>query len=66
MTVVCPSGMIFVPSGDGLSHSPRELTKDQDRINGANVPLGTVSISTTSTDVSVRRMAITISHIPQG
>jgi N-carbamoyl-L-amino-acid hydrolase len=42
MTVVCPSGMIFVPSVDGLSHSPRELTKDEDCINGANVLLGVV------------------------
>ncbi len=42
MTVVCPSGMIFVPSVDGLSHSPRELTKDRDCINGANVLLGVV------------------------
>jgi N-carbamoyl-L-amino-acid hydrolase len=42
MTAVCPSGMIFVPSVDGLSHSPRELTNDQDCINGANVLLGVV------------------------
>ena len=42
MTVVCPSGMLFVPSVDGLSHTPRELTKDQDCINGANVLLGAV------------------------
>lgn len=42
MTAICPSGMIFVPSVDGLSHSPRELTKDQDCINGANVLLGVV------------------------
>jgi N-carbamoyl-L-amino-acid hydrolase len=42
MTVVCPSGMLFVPSVEGLSHAPRELTKDQDCINGANVLLGVV------------------------
>jgi N-carbamoyl-L-amino-acid hydrolase len=42
MTVVCPSGMLFVPSVDGLSHSPRELTRDQDCVNGANVLLGVV------------------------
>ena len=42
MTAICPSGMIFVPSVDGLSHSPRELTRDQDCINGANVLLGAV------------------------
>ncbi len=42
MTVVCPSGMLFVPSVDGLSHSPRELTRDQDCVNGANVLLRVV------------------------
>jgi N-carbamoyl-L-amino-acid hydrolase len=42
MTAICPSGMIFVPSVEGLSHTPRELTKDQDCINGANVLLGVV------------------------
>ena len=42
MTAVCPSGMLFVPSVDGLSHSPRELTRDQDCVNGANVLLGAV------------------------
>lgn len=40
MAVLCPSGMIFVPSVDGISHSPRELTEDRDVINGANVLLG--------------------------
>ena len=42
MTTICPSGMIFVPSVEGLSHTPRELTKDEDCINGANVMLGVV------------------------
>jgi N-carbamoyl-L-amino-acid hydrolase len=42
MTAICPSGMIFVPSVDGLSHSPRELTTDRDCVNGANVLLGVV------------------------
>lgn len=40
MSFVCPSGMIFVPSVDGISHSPREYTKDADVVNGANVLLG--------------------------
>jgi N-carbamoyl-L-amino-acid hydrolase len=40
MAVVCPAGMIFVPSVEGISHSPRELTEDRDVINGANVLLG--------------------------
>ena len=36
---LCPVGMIFVPSADGASHSPREFTKWQDCVNGANVLL---------------------------
>jgi beta-ureidopropionase / N-carbamoyl-L-amino-acid hydrolase len=36
---LCPVGMIFVPSVDGASHSPREFTKREDCINGANVLL---------------------------
>lgn len=39
---LCPVGMIFVPSVDGASHSPREFTKWKDCINGANVLLQTV------------------------
>jgi N-carbamoyl-L-amino-acid hydrolase len=36
---ICPTGMIFVPSVDGFSHSPREFTEWQDCVNGANVLL---------------------------
>lgn len=36
---LCPVGMIFVPSIDGASHSPREFTKWEDCVNGANVLL---------------------------
>jgi N-carbamoyl-L-amino-acid hydrolase len=36
---VCPVGMIFVPSVAGASHSPREFTKWEDCVNGANVLL---------------------------
>jgi N-carbamoyl-L-amino-acid hydrolase len=39
---MCPIGMIFVPSLDGASHSPREFTEWQDCINGANVLLQAV------------------------
>ena len=39
---LCPVGMIFVPSKDGASHSPREFTKWEDCLNGANVLLQTV------------------------
>jgi acetylornithine deacetylase/succinyl-diaminopimelate desuccinylase-like protein len=36
---LCPVGMIFVPSVDGVSHSPREFTEWEDCVNGANVLL---------------------------
>ena len=39
---LCPTGMIFVPSVGGASHSPREFTHFQDCVNGANVLLNTV------------------------
>ena len=39
---LCPVGMIFVPSMDGASHSPREFTKWEDCVNGANVLLQAV------------------------
>ena len=42
MTHVAPTGMIFVPSVDGISHSPREYTKPEDMANGANLLLRTV------------------------
>ncbi|HJQ14914.1 MAG TPA: M20 family metallo-hydrolase, partial [Anaerolineales bacterium] len=39
---LCPAGMIFVPSKEGASHSPREFTKWEDCMNGTNVLLQTV------------------------
>jgi len=36
---ICPVGMVFVPSVDGASHSPREFTEWEDCVNGANVLL---------------------------
>ncbi len=42
ITQICPAAMIFVPSVDGISHNPKEYTKDQDVINGANTLLHTV------------------------
>jgi beta-ureidopropionase / N-carbamoyl-L-amino-acid hydrolase len=36
---VCPIGMIFVPSRDGISHSPREFSSPEDITNGTNVLL---------------------------
>lgn len=37
MTAIAPSGMIFVPSRGGISHSPNEFTSSQDMARGANV-----------------------------
>jgi N-carbamoyl-L-amino-acid hydrolase len=42
MTHIAPTGMIFVPSVDGISHSPREYTSAEDMANGATVLLHTV------------------------
>lgn len=39
---LCPTGMIFVPSIGGISHSPKESTEWQDCVNGANLLLQTV------------------------
>jgi N-carbamoyl-L-amino-acid hydrolase len=39
---ICPIGMIFVPSRDGISHSPREYSSPTDITNGANVLLHTL------------------------
>ena len=36
---VCPTGMIFVPSRNGISHNPSEHTDREDLIAGANVLL---------------------------
>ena len=42
MTRIAPTGMIFVPSVKGISHSPKEFTSAQDMANGASVLLRTV------------------------
>jgi N-carbamoyl-L-amino-acid hydrolase len=42
MAKIGPIGMIFVPSVDGISHSPKEFTRWQDCTNGANVLLQTI------------------------
>jgi len=42
LALLAPVGMIFVPSRDGISHSPREYTAPEDVVNGANVLLRTV------------------------
>jgi len=42
MARIGPVGMIFIPSKDGISHSPREYSKPADIENGANVLLQTL------------------------
>lgn len=42
MTHIAPTGMIFVPSRDGISHSPKEYTSPEDMANGSKVLLETV------------------------
>jgi N-carbamoyl-L-amino-acid hydrolase len=42
MATLMPMGMIFVPSAEGISHSPKEFTSWQDCANGANVLLETI------------------------
>jgi N-carbamoyl-L-amino-acid hydrolase len=42
ITNIAPTGMIFVPSVGGVSHSPKEFTSQHDMANGANVLLQTV------------------------
>ncbi|MEY8019925.1 Zn-dependent hydrolase [Muriicola sp. SD30] len=42
MARITPVGMIFVPSENGISHSPREFTSPEDMANGANILLRTI------------------------
>jgi len=42
MALITPTGMIFVPSVKGISHSPKEFTWAQDMANGASVLYKTV------------------------
>jgi N-carbamoyl-L-amino-acid hydrolase len=39
MALICPVGMIFIPSRGGISHSPDEYSSPEDIANGANVLL---------------------------
>ena len=51
MSMITPSVMFFVPSVDGISHNPKEYTKPDDCVNGANVLLQTVlSVADSMTD----------------
>lgn len=42
MAHIAPTGMVFVPSVDGISHSPKEFTSAEDMANGASVLFRTV------------------------
>ncbi len=42
LAALAPIGMLFIPSGGGISHSPREFSRSRDIVNGANVLLHTV------------------------
>ncbi|HEX3026247.1 MAG TPA: hydantoinase/carbamoylase family amidase, partial [Clostridia bacterium] len=42
MATLCPMGMIFVRSKDGLSHCPEEFTSKEDLAAGANVLLNSM------------------------
>ena len=42
MTKITPTAMVFVPSVDGISHSPKEYTSPQDMANGATVLYHTI------------------------
>lgn len=43
MARICPTAMIFVPSVKGISHNPKEYTRDEDLVGGANVFLDIVA-----------------------
>jgi len=42
MARICPTGMVFVPSRDGISHNPAEYTDPVDLAAGGNVLLHTL------------------------
>ena len=42
MAIIAPSGMIFIPSVDGISHSPKEFSTDEAVYKGVNILLNTV------------------------
>ena len=42
IALLCPVGMIFVPSVRGISHAPEERTEATDIVNGTNILLDTL------------------------
>jgi len=51
---VCPAGMIFTPSVDGISHNPTERTEPDDIEAGANVLLDVILRLATLPDATLR------------
>ncbi|MEM1188309.1 MAG: M20 family metallo-hydrolase [Pseudomonadota bacterium] len=45
LAAICPIGMIFVPSLNGVSHAPEEYTSPEQITNGANVLLATLLLA---------------------
>lgn len=39
---ICPTGLVFIPSVDGISHNPKEYSKDDDVLSGSEVLYQTV------------------------
>jgi len=48
IATIAPSAMIFVPSIGGISHNPKEFTRDADLVAGANILLDVVRELTSS------------------
>jgi len=42
MARIAPTGMIFIPSVGGISHSPKEFSRTEDMVNGVNVLLHSI------------------------
>jgi N-carbamoyl-L-amino-acid hydrolase len=42
MATLAPMGMIFIPSIGGISHAPKEFSRPEDIVNGANVLLASL------------------------
>ncbi|MGD9347837.1 MAG: M20/M25/M40 family metallo-hydrolase, partial [Candidatus Aminicenantes bacterium] len=42
MAKIASTGMIFIPSVGGISHSPKEYSRPEDITNGVNVLLRTI------------------------
>ena len=58
MARLCPTGMVFVPSRDGISHNPAEYTEPDDLVAGADVLLGSM--------LALDAMDLSMNSAPQG